>query len=199
MDTCWQCGSWCVASHNHRKAIGRGYSATMIIVDFNHIFCPENISDTCPCGSGYQTCIILSCIAFSALTLVVGRQEERPVCKNWVLRCWCGYLSGASADCLHLVQLMPLHPKTPSSLASFESRLVLPFWCWLTQVVLENRPLNGYSSGSSSIIFVMWLDWLILERVVCSWMPFYHFQGFSKPAKLKITLALSKIWKSFFK
>ena len=32
------------------------------------------------------------------------------------------------ADCLHMVQLMPLHPNTPSSLASFKSRLVLPFW-----------------------------------------------------------------------
>jgi len=32
------------------------------------------------------------------------------------------------ADCLHMVQLMPLHPKTPSSPASFELRLVLPFW-----------------------------------------------------------------------
>ena len=31
------------------------------------------------------------------------------------------------ADCLHMVQLMPLLPKTPSSLASFKSRLVLPF------------------------------------------------------------------------
>jgi len=33
--------------------------------------------------------------AFSALTLSVGRQEEHPACKNWVMRCWCGYLSGA--------------------------------------------------------------------------------------------------------
>ena len=32
------------------------------------------------------------------------------------------------ADCLHMVQLMPLHPKTPSSLASFKPRLVLCFW-----------------------------------------------------------------------
>jgi len=31
------------------------------------------------------------------------------------------------ADCLHIVQLMPLHPKTPSSLASFKSRLVFIF------------------------------------------------------------------------
>jgi len=56
------------------------------------------------------------------------------------------------ADCLHMVQLMPLHPKSPSSLASFKSRLVLPFWYQLTQVVLEKRPLNECSS-SSFIIF----------------------------------------------
>ena len=32
------------------------------------------------------------------------------------------------ADCLHMVQLMSLHPKTPSSLASFKSGLVFfPF------------------------------------------------------------------------
>jgi len=31
--------------------------------------------------------------AFSALTLLVGRQKEHPTCKNWVMRCWYGYLS----------------------------------------------------------------------------------------------------------
>jgi len=42
------------------------------------------------------------------------------------------------ADCLHVVQLMPLHPNIPSSIVSFKSRLVLPFWCHqLGQVVLE--------------------------------------------------------------
>jgi len=45
-----------------------------------------------------------------------------------------------------MVQQMPLHPKTPSSHASFKCRLV--FWYWLTQVVLEKRPLNGCSSSS---------------------------------------------------
>ena len=49
-----------------------------------------------------------------------------------------------------MVQLMPLHPGTPSSLASFKSRLVLPFSYQLTQVVLEKRPLNGRSSNSNS-------------------------------------------------
>ena len=41
------------------------------------------------------------------------------------------------ADCLHMVQLMPLHPKTPQT--------GLPFWYWLTQVVPEKWPLNAYN------------------------------------------------------
>ena len=53
------------------------------------------------------------------------------------------------ADCLHMVQLMPLHPKTPSSLVSFKSGLVLPFWYRLTPVVVEKRPLNGCNSSST--------------------------------------------------
>ena len=53
------------------------------------------------------------------------------------------------ADYLHMVQLIPLYHKTPSWLASFKSRSVLPFWYWLNQVVMEKRPLNGCSSSSS--------------------------------------------------
>ena len=44
---------------------------------------------------------------------------------------------------LHMAQLMPL-PLT--ALAPVKSTLVLPFWYWLTQVVLEKRPLNGCNS-----------------------------------------------------
>jgi len=36
-------------------------------------------------------------VAFSALTLSVGRQEGHPACKR-VVGCWRGYLSGAGAD-----------------------------------------------------------------------------------------------------
>jgi len=32
---------------------------------------------------------------FSALTLLVGRQEGHPACKIWAMGCWRGYLSGA--------------------------------------------------------------------------------------------------------
>jgi len=33
--------------------------------------------------------------AFSALTLLVGQDEGHPACKNRVVGCWHGYLSGA--------------------------------------------------------------------------------------------------------
>ena len=46
--------------------------------------------------------------------------------------------------------LMPVHPKTQSSLASLKSRLVLPFWYRLTLVILEKRPLNGCNESCSS-------------------------------------------------
>ena len=45
---------------------------------------------------------------------------------------------------------MPLHPKTPSSLASFKSRTVLSFWYRITQVVMEKEAVKWLSSSSSS-------------------------------------------------
>jgi len=38
------------------------------------------------------------------------------------------------ADCLHMVKLMPLHPKTLSSVASFKSRLVFTVRCYANVV-----------------------------------------------------------------
>jgi len=52
------------------------------------------------------------------------------------------------ADSLHMVQLMhmdqllPLHLQNPIVSCLIKSSPVLPFWYQLTQVVLENRPLN---------------------------------------------------------
>ena len=76
-------------------------------------------------------------LAFSALTLLVGRQEGHPACKKTE---WWGFgmviCLERGAD-LHMAQLMPL------SLASVKSRLVLPFCYRLTWVVPEKGPLNG--------------------------------------------------------
>ena len=94
------------------------------------------------------------------------------------------------ADCLHMVQLMPLPSQTPSSLASFKSILVLPFWYPLAHVVLEKRPSNGCSNSSSSKFFwtvtsfhcsycvsasalTWWMSlsvWLFNESVVIVWI-----------------------------
>jgi len=57
--------------------------------------------------------------------------------------CWHGYLSGTKGK---LFAYGPADATaTPSSLVSLKSRMVLPSWCQLTQVVLEKRPLNGCS------------------------------------------------------
>ena len=80
------------------------------------------------------------CYPFSALTLLVGRQEGHPACKNrsggvlawlffWSEVQTCMWLSWCHCHSL--------------SLASVKSRLVLPFWYRLTRVVPDKGPLNG--------------------------------------------------------
>jgi len=77
---------------------------------------------------------------FSASTLLVGRQEGVPACKKlsggvlaW-LSLWSDVQTCIWPSWCHCQSL---------SLASVKSRLVLPFWYWLTQVVLDKGPLNG--------------------------------------------------------
>ena len=77
---------------------------------------------------------------FSALTLLVGRQEGHLACKKlsggvlmW-LSVWSKVLTCIWPSWCHCHSL---------SLASVKSRLVLPFWYWLTWVVPEKEPLNG--------------------------------------------------------
>jgi len=60
--------------------------------------------------------------AFSALTLLVGRQEGHPACKNWVVRYWRGYLSGAK--CKWCAYSPADAIAIPSSLAPVKSRMV---------------------------------------------------------------------------
>jgi len=100
------------------------------------------------------------CPTNSALTLLVGRQEGHSDCKNWVMRCWCGYLSGVTCK---WVTFGPADATaTPSSLVLLKSRLVLLFWCRLTQVVLKKRPLNGCLFGV--IMAVCNNAWCMLGR-----------------------------------
>ena len=96
----------------------------------------------------FSGCFYVFLVAFNALTLLVGRQEKF---SDWVLVWLCVWIE------VHIVCIWfswcHCYPKTPSSLATFKSRLVLPFWYRLTQVVLEKRPLKGCSSSSSFFVF----------------------------------------------
>jgi len=60
--------------------------------------------------------------AFSALMLLAGWQEGHLACKNWVLRHWYGYLSGAR--CKWFAYVPADATATPSSLAPVKSRMV---------------------------------------------------------------------------
>jgi len=53
---------------------------------------------------------------------------------------WRGYLSGARCRLAYAQLMCHCHSL---SLASVKSRLVLPFWYQLTQVVPDKGPLNG--------------------------------------------------------
>ena len=78
---------------------------------------------------------------FSAMTLLVGRQEGHPACKKQNsggvlarLSVWSKVQTCIRSSWCHCHSL---------SLASVKSRLVLPFWYQLTWVVPEKGPLNG--------------------------------------------------------
>ena len=80
--------------------------------------------------------------AFSALTLLVGRQEGHPACKKlsggvlaW-LSVWSEVQTCIWPSWWHCHSL---------SLAPVKSRSILPFWYRLTWVVPDKGPLNGCS------------------------------------------------------
>jgi len=113
--------------------------------NINHISCQRSVS-TVKCSSNKSTFIMPSVLWHCWLGI---RKSIWPVKTEW----WgVGVVSSmqGGAHCLHMVQLMLMRPKNPLSLVSFKSRLVLPFWYRLIQVVLEKRSLNGCSSSSSN-------------------------------------------------
>ena len=115
-------------------------------------------------------------ISLSVLTLLVGRQEEHQPLKIewWGVGVVISLEQGA--DCLLMVQ----HQKPPLSLASFNSRLVLPSWYRLTQVVLEKRQLNGCSSNCSRLVLAKIHHWFWLVLFV----PYSAWQGDMKDNQL---------------
>jgi len=80
---------------------------------------------------------------FSALMLLIGRQEGHPACKKTKKKLSGGLLAWLSVWSEVQICVWPSWCHCHSlSLASVKSRLVLPFWYRLTQAVPEKRPLN---------------------------------------------------------
>ena len=75
------------------------------------------------------------------------------------MRCWRGYLSAVRYKCF------AYHPAdataTPSSLASLKSRFIKPFWCRLTQVIMQKAAVKA---GVPVCVAVV--QWKCCKRVV---------------------------------
>ena len=85
--------SWChynslsLASVKSRSVLPFWYRLTWVVLD-------KGLLNVCSMLLLWMWEISFLLFVFTALTLLVGCQEEHPASKNWVMRCWCGYLSG---------------------------------------------------------------------------------------------------------
>ena len=110
------------------------------------LLCIKKRYITCQCYTRHgDVCSVITCLifavllaAFSALTLLVGRQEG-PVEK---LSCWVLASLSVWSEVQTCIRPSGFHYHS-LSLASVKSRLVLPFWYRLTRVVPDKGPLNG--------------------------------------------------------
>jgi len=103
---------------------------------------------------------------------LVGVRKSIQSVKSWVTMCWRGYLSWAK--CKWSTYGPADATATPSSLASLKSRMVLPFWCRLTQVVLEKRPLNWCLSIGHSAVLALQLHFVF--HVYCALQKLLHIR-----------------------
>ena len=111
------------------------------------------------------------CCAFSALTLLVGRQEGHPACKKlsdevlaW-LSVWSEVQACIWPSWCHCHSL---------SLASVKSRLVLPFWYRPTWVVPEKRAVKRMCVCVCCIIYFLslFIPWQQGQTDISSiWWP----------------------------
>ena len=108
-----------------------------IITLFHHYLLTDSVLEQV---AGGRHEVELAHPSFSALTLLVGRQEGHPACKKLSG----GVLAWLSVRSEVQTCIWPSWCHCHSlSLASVKSRLVLLFWYWLTWVVLDKGPLNG--------------------------------------------------------
>ena len=101
------CGRWVLGTYILPTSSGVGCTVSS----------PSRVWGCAPSAQHFPTLWGLQCFAFSALTLLVGRQEGHPACKKTV-GCWRDYLSGARCR-LAYCQLMPM-PLTVSCFSKIQ-------------------------------------------------------------------------------
>jgi len=105
----------------------------------------------------------IKCFAFSALTLLVGRQKGHPACKKLSS----GVLAWLSVCSKMQTCIWPSWCLCHSlSLALVKSRLVLPFWYWLSRVVPEKEPLNGCGCVFKEVSYSVEKNKLVKEIIL---------------------------------
>ena len=95
--------------------------------------------------------------------------------KNWVMRWWHGYLSGASEGYMICIWFSWCHCH-PSSLASLKSRMLLPFW--FTQVVSVSCNLAPLWVWKLEMYSRLWrrCDWpSMIENLQVLWVMHSYF------------------------
>ena len=103
--------------------------------------------------------------AFSALTLWVGHQEEHLVCKNWAVRWWCGYLSGARC------RLFAYGPADPTAIPKPHHHL--PHTHPFSSPFSGTSWVSRYQKGKTN------LDFTETRDSECQWHQLGHMQVYT--------------------
>ena len=120
-------------------------------------------------GRCHFNCFLIVFFAFSALTLLVGRQEGHPACKNWVVGYWHGYLSGAM--CKQFAYGPADHTATPSSLAPIKSRFQT-FLVTFYPCCPGKEAVKRIWCSSSSLYCIYWYLFVITCNCFPACLPF---------------------------
>ena len=88
------------------------------------------------------------------LTLLAGRQEEHPACKNWMKRCWCGYRPAARC------RLFAYGPA--DTIAITKPHHLLPYWCSSSSSSKQDYQHPQLETGAfcwSKGLWFLWITW----------------------------------------
>jgi len=87
------------------------------------------------------------------LTLLAGRQEEHPACKNWMKTCWCGYRPAARC------RLLAYGPA--DTIAITKPHHLLPYWCSSSSSKqdYQHPQLRTGAFCWSKGLWFLWITW----------------------------------------